>query len=92
MAEKTEVSEELLKMIRNAGLSPSPAVLSLCGNLIRKCIEICNDAGEDIENGNIFDKETQLAANLQANHAGCACWYASREIAELLRLESLPAV
>ena len=49
--------------------------------IVRECVEVVNDFGEDVENGDIFrDKNQNLLKDIQSNHLGPLVWAAPEHI------------
>lgn len=55
--------------------------------IIDKCVELCNDAGDDVENGDIFRNNKQLQQDIASKHIGSVAWYASDKIKEYFKEE-----
>ena len=49
--------------------------------IVRECVEVVNDFGEDVENGDIFrDRNQNLLNDIQSNHLGPLVWAAAEHI------------
>jgi hypothetical protein len=50
--------------------------------IVRECIEVVNDFGEDVENGDIFQsaENQDLLKDISSNHLGPLVWAAAEHI------------
>lgn len=73
-------NKKLRELMDHYGFMPDGDLIEFAEIVIEKCIEICKDVGEDVENGNIFFTEKELNENVKNSHLGPIAWYAADEI------------
>jgi hypothetical protein len=82
---------KLQELMTKHGFLPDESLLEFGELIVRECMKICQTAGDDLENDDMFlNKAPQLLNDLRNGHWGAASWYAAEEIKQHFGIDSHP--